>query len=923
MVASCTTPEFEFVDSDAATAPPHCQNQVQDEGESDIDCGGACTRCALTQQCNTADDCRESQCNEGTCQAAGCTDKTLDGSETDVDCGGGSCKPCAGGLVCARGADCTSGVCGALGCAEPTCGDRVANGSESDIDCGGPDCSPCIAGQTCVTPSDCVGNDCTASKCALSCAAGLGNCDGDPANACETNLRTDESHCGDCATDCALGNAVASCAGGKCRVDSCVAPFADCNGDPADGCEVNTKTDVTNCGACAAKPCATLNGQAYCADSACGITCNPNFSDCDGEAGNGCEKDVSKDVDNCGGCDKKCVASAGKTAWCRNGQCGETTCAAGRGDCNGDPDDDAAHGGCETDFKTDADSCGVCGHQCGVSGGVAQCSNGSCSIKACTAPLADCTGGYADGCETNLNTDASNCGVCTKKCSAAGGVPGCAAGTCQINSCSGTFLDCNLTVGDGCEVNSASNQTHCGSCTGPEANCNTVYPSASAHCANSGCVFDGCATDYANCDTVASNGCEVNSKTDKNHCGNCSTVCAATGASSTSCNAGACAPVCTGTKIFCSNPQNGCVIESATDAANCGSCGKVCDSSAVAHVSSNACLAKVCKPVCASLFADCDSNPGNGCERAVGNDKTNCGGCGITCGSANTTATSCTAGSCTPTCSPGWKNCGAPAAGCNVLLGTTSNCTACGQACTGATPYCTATGCSGHLDIGVVGAGVDASAGFDTSVVPTLTQTHGLTNPSGGFNRTVLVGVAATHPYFSTEQVKYNGTVMNVALQAQTAHSYAGIFYLLDSALPATAGNYPVTVTFTTDKYAGVGAVDVIELKNVQQTAAIVTTANNALADACGTTADRSVTLAFTQPGSFGYAVTGARTGSSATPNPGMLVQTMHQLPMNPWPMAGVAGYAGPINGTTTLTWNIADCWNSASVAVALKRVGD
>jgi hypothetical protein len=211
LMASCATPGFSFTKSDAGATLPHCQDSEVDDGESDVDCGGSCAPCALTQRCNAASDCKEGTCTDGTCQAAGCTDGVQSGSETDVDCGGGACKPCAVGLACSAGTDCQTGVCGAGGCAAPSCSDRVQNGNESDIDCGGPDCSACIAGQGCLTPSDCVGGDCTSSKCALSCSSGLANCDGDATNGCETNLHTDADHCGDCATPCSLPNAVAAC----------------------------------------------------------------------------------------------------------------------------------------------------------------------------------------------------------------------------------------------------------------------------------------------------------------------------------------------------------------------------------------------------------------------------------------------------------------------------------------------------------------------------------------------------------------------------------------------------------------------------------------------------------------------------------------------------------------------------------------
>ncbi len=290
----------------------------------------------------------------------------------------------------------------------------------------------------------------------------MGNCDADASNGCETNLRTDADHCGDCNTACSLTNAKSTCAGGVCRVQSCVAPFDDCNGDPADGCEVNTKTDVENCGACAAKPCPSLNGTAYCSDAKCGLTCADSFRDCDGEAGNGCEKDVSRDINNCGGCGKTCTASAGKTAWCRNGQCGETTCAAGRGDCNGDPDDDPTHNGCETDLKADADSCGACGNilRHFRRRGAVQLGEPARSV------LLDGSGRLQQGLRRRLRNQ--NHDRCQQLRRVRKNLHDHERRACvrerrrQVKTCTAPFADCNGTTTDGCETNTSNSQTHCG-----------------------------------------------------------------------------------------------------------------------------------------------------------------------------------------------------------------------------------------------------------------------------------------------------------------------------------------------------------------------------------------------------------------------------------------------------------------------------
>jgi len=47
-------------------------------------------------------------------------------------------------------------------------------------------------------------------------------------------------NCGACGNYCAIAGAYASCVDAKCVIDHCDAPYADCNGDPSDGCEVPT-----------------------------------------------------------------------------------------------------------------------------------------------------------------------------------------------------------------------------------------------------------------------------------------------------------------------------------------------------------------------------------------------------------------------------------------------------------------------------------------------------------------------------------------------------------------------------------------------------------------------------------------------------------------------------------------------------------
>lgn len=93
-----------------------------------------------------------------------CADGAKDGSETDVDCGGGACATCAVGKTCAKDADCTSGLCDGGNCWAATCADGARDGTETDVDCGGGSCPAC-GPKKCTQDSDCPSGHCTWFKC--------------------------------------------------------------------------------------------------------------------------------------------------------------------------------------------------------------------------------------------------------------------------------------------------------------------------------------------------------------------------------------------------------------------------------------------------------------------------------------------------------------------------------------------------------------------------------------------------------------------------------------------------------------------------------------------------------------------------------------------------------------------------------------
>ncbi len=114
-----------------------CSNNIKDNDETDVDCGGDCDACEAGATCKLDDDCSSSNCNAGICQAATCDDNIKNHGESDLDCGGNYCDGCAEGYICIYNKDCASGYCEGKTCTAPSCTDRVQNGNEIGVDCGG------------------------------------------------------------------------------------------------------------------------------------------------------------------------------------------------------------------------------------------------------------------------------------------------------------------------------------------------------------------------------------------------------------------------------------------------------------------------------------------------------------------------------------------------------------------------------------------------------------------------------------------------------------------------------------------------------------------------------------------------------------------------------------------------------------------
>jgi hypothetical protein len=227
------------------------------------------------------------------------------------------------------------------------------------------------------------------------------------------------------------------------------------------------------------------------------------------------------------------------------GACAIAACAPAFADCDG-----VATNGCEISLMTDADNCGACRRACSpASVASRQCVAGLC-VPSCTLNSASCLSPAApapdDGCE-RLVTSSTSCGGCDNNCAAQGTVEGlsCISAVCQCMRnavCGGLAGACN-----------ASNRCVCNGvvCLAGEA-CVTVGAPADA-----GADASDVDADDAGADANEDGGVEVEA--------------AALGTDICSCNGGA---ACAAGQTCCQTPA-GC-INLATDAMNCGACGRRC-----------------------------------------------------------------------------------------------------------------------------------------------------------------------------------------------------------------------------------------------------------------------------------------------------------------------------------------------------------
>ncbi|AKV00197.1 Tryptophan synthase alpha chain [Labilithrix luteola] len=336
-VLACIATECPAPYADCSKSPSfRCQTNLMNDPAN---CGACGVSCLGYGSINMGASCINGKCvfecqlkqdsNGAPLDFRDCNGLIDDGCETDIAGDAENCGAC--GNVCPAGQRCINGKCG---CASGMldCG-RCVNPRFDDSHCG-------ACGNRCTTPVPACSPmpsqtfyGCKNSECGkLKCNSGFSDCNGDlgkgcASDGCEVDTSKDPNNCGGCGIACGPDQ--------DCRDDGVGPQCLDkCSKSGLTQCRKGCKdllNDKSNCGACNffCLP-ARANQDSFCSKGICETACLPGFADCNGDPNDGCETDLTRHPAHCGACGHECDFGVGQP--CIEGKCLMTECDAGGGE---------------------------------------------------------------------------------------------------------------------------------------------------------------------------------------------------------------------------------------------------------------------------------------------------------------------------------------------------------------------------------------------------------------------------------------------------------------------------------------------------------------------------------------------------------------------------------------------------------------
>lgn len=232
-------------------------------------------------------------------------------------------------------------------------------------------------------------------------------------------------------------------------------------------------------------------------------------------------------------------------------------------------------------------------------------SDGMTKVQQCSPMVASCAclarGELLQGC--SVSNDAGTC-MGQKTCDLVNNGITCNAKTPKLETCNGEDDDCDGRIDEdgmmvSCGVGACMRSVN--ACAdGGIALCNPGMP-----------ITELCNNVDDDCDGTVDNGFPIDN--DRDNCGGCGVRCmlphATPTCSSRMCQVSSCDP---GWENCDTLHPNGCEVETATNAMNCGRCGNSC----MRPNSTATCVAGMCQFQCAAGFIDLNNDPSDGCEYA-------------------------------------------------------------------------------------------------------------------------------------------------------------------------------------------------------------------------------------------------------------------------------------------------------------------